>query len=852
DAPGAVELRAELIAHGVEVEIAACDVADRDQVAALLAGVSREHPLTAVIHAAGVLDDGTIASLTPERLNTVLRPKVDAAWHLHELTRDADLAAFVVFSSLAGLMGGAGQGNYAAANAWLDALMAQRRAQNLPGLSLAWGLWAQATGMTGGMSQADVQRMTAAGLPPITTEQGLALFDAALTSDAPLVIPVRLNPQAMSAQLVPPLLRGLVRGTRRTAASVSAAGEGMLKRQLAGLARADRTRFVVDLVRAQAAAVLGHPSPEAVQVRREFRELGFDSLTAIELRNRLNAATGLRLPSTLVFDYPTPTALGEYLLGEVLGAHGDEILPAAAVPVGDDPIAIVSMACRYPGGVNSPEDLWRLVAEGRDAITPLPVDRGWQAHGPVDLKGGFVFDAPEFDAEFFRISPREALAMDPQQRLLLEAAWEVLERAGLDPDSLRGSDTGVFIGSVGSGYMPGEESRGHIMTGQLASVASGRISYTFGLEGPAVTVDTACSSSLVTIHMAAQALRNGECSLAVAGGVTVISTLAAFGELGEQGGLAPDARCKAFSDSADGIGWSEGVGLVMLERLSDARRNGHRVLAIVRGSAINQDGASNGLTAPNGPSQRRVIRKALAVAGLTPADVDAVEAHGTGTALGDPIEAQAVLATYGQDRPEDRPLLLGSVKSNIGHTQAAAGVAGVIKMVMALRHGVLPRTLHVDAPSSHVDWSVGAVEVLTEPTEWPRTGRPRRAGVSSFGISGTNAHVILEQGPLEVAGPEADALTGGVVPWVISGRTGEALHDQARRLGAHLEAHDDLDVVGVGSSLVVSRSVFEHRAVVVGGDREALLAGLAAVASGEPVPGAVSGVADVDGRMVWV
>ncbi|MEU8207495.1 SDR family NAD(P)-dependent oxidoreductase, partial [Streptosporangium sp. NPDC049046] len=854
EAPGAVELQAELIAHGVEVTVAACDMADRDAVAGLLAGVSEEHPLTAVIHAAGVLDDGTIASLTPERLDAVLRPKVDAAWHLHELTEGMDLAGFVVFSSLAGLMGGAGQGNYAAANAWLDALMARRRAQGLPGLSLAWGLWAQATGMTGAMSQADVQRMTAAGLPPITTEQGLELFDAAIDSDAPLVVPVRLNVPAMPAQLVPPLLRGLVRGTRRTAASAPVLGEGTLLRQLAGLTQAERTRFVTDLVRTQAAAVLGYPSLEAVDVRREFRELGFDSLTAIELRNRLNTATGLRLPSTLVFDYPTPTALGEYLLSEVLGAHGDAILPVATVSVGDDPIAIVSMACRYPGGVNSPDDLWRLVIEGQDAITPLPTDRGWQTHGDIDLKGGFVFDAPEFDAEFFRISPREALAMDPQQRLLLEAAWEVLENAGIDPDSLRGSDTGVFIGSVGSGYMPGEESRGHIMTGQLASVASGRISYTLGLEGPAVTVDTACSSSLVTIHMAAQALRNGECSLAVAGGVTVISTLAAFGELGEQGGLAPDARCKAFSDSANGIGWSEGVGLVMLERLSDAQRNGHQVLAIVRGSAINQDGASNGLTAPNGPSQRRVIRKALAVAGLSADEVDAVEAHGTGTALGDPIEAQALLATYGQDRPEDRPLLLGSVKSNIGHTQAAAGVAGVIKMVMALRHGMLPRTLHVDEPSSHVDWASGAVELLTEPVEWPRNGHPRRAAVSSFGISGTNAHMILEQGPeaAEPAAEEPAGPAGGVLPWVISARTADAVRAQAGRLAAHVRARGELDPVDVGSSLVSSRSMFDHRAVVVGGDREELLAGLAAVVSGDSTAGVVRGAADVNGLTVWV
>ncbi|MEO3857753.1 SDR family NAD(P)-dependent oxidoreductase [Acrocarpospora sp. B8E8] len=855
EAAGARELERELTAQGAQVTIAACDVADREATAGLLAGIGAEHPLTAVIHTAGVLADGTITSLTPERLDAVLRPKVDAAWNLHELTADLDLADFVVFSSLAGVMGNAGQGNYAAANVWLDALMATRRAQGLPGLSLAWGLWAEATGMTGGMTQADVQRMTTTGLLLITPEQGMALFDTSLGSDSPLVLPVPMNLPAMPAQLVPPLLRGLVRSTRRTAASAPAAGEGVLLRQLAGLAQADRVRFVVDLVRAQAAAVLGHSDPAAVDVRREFRELGFDSLTAIELRNRLNLATGLRLPSTLVFDYPTPAALGEHLLSEVLGAHGDVILPVAAVSTGDDPIAIVSMACRYPGGVNSPEDLWRLVLEGQDAITTIPSDRGWESFADLGLKGGFIFDAPQFDAEFFRISPREALAMDPQQRLLLETAWEAFERAGIDPHSLRGSDTGVYIGAVASSYMLGEESLGHIMTGQLASVASGRISYTFGLEGPAVTVDTACSSSLVTIHLAAQAMRNGECSRALAGGVTVMATLAAFAEFGEQGGLAPDARCKAFSDSADGIGWSEGVGLVMLERLSEAQRNGHQVLAILRGSAINQDGASNGLTAPNGPSQRRVIRQALANAGVSPSEVDAVEAHGTGTVLGDPIEAQALLATYGQDRSDDRPLLLGSIKSNIGHAQAAAGVASVIKMVMAMRHGVLPKTLHVDAPSSHVDWDSGAVEVLTERREWPETGRPRRVGVSSFGVSGTNAHMILEAGP---EAPQAEpgvtdpTPMAGAVPWVVSGKTGQALHDQAGRLSAYVATRSDLRPVDTAFSLVTSRSVFEHRAVVVGTDHAELLAGLAAVEAGEWATGVIRGVSDVDGRMVWV
>ncbi|MFF5011587.1 type I polyketide synthase, partial [Streptomyces phaeochromogenes] len=870
-APGADALTAELSALGADVTVTACDATDRGALDALFATTSTAPDV--VVHAAGVLDDALLHTLTPDQLDRVLRPKIDTAVHLHDLTAHTG-TTLVLMSSVAGLLGNPGQGNYAAASAFLDAFALRRAAEGSPVLCLDWSPWAEASGMTGHLDSGDVQRLDRTGFPALPSDQGLALFDAACARGGPLLFPLRTDPTHLRAEAeagaVSPVLRDLIpRRQRPVAAAGDRSAPSGEAARLAALPDAERDQVLLDLVRTHVAAVLGHAGPQDIVPDQAFRAIGFDSLTAVGLRNRLATALNLRLPATLAFDHPTPALLARDLAHRCTGRTRPPARDTATPAVqSNEPIAIVGMACQYPGGVTSPESLWDLVAAGTDAIAPFPTDRGWDlAHllaagqgrpgRSYAREGGFLYDAPEFDAEFFGISPREALAMDPQQRLLLEVSWEALERAGIPAASLHSSPTGVFAGVMHQDYGSDAEPaavEGHFLSGRSVSIVSGRVAYALGLEGPAITVDTACSSSLVAMHLAAQALNNGECTLALAGGVSVMATPVLFTEFSRQQGLARDGRCKSFASAADGTGWSEGVGMLVLERLSDALAHGHRVLAVIRGSAVNQDGASNGLTAPNGPSQERVIRAASANAGLKLSDVDAVEAHGTGTRLGDPIEAQALLATYGQDRLGDEPLWLGSVKSNLGHTQAAAGVAGVIKMVMAMRHGTLPRTLHVDEPSPHVDWESGAVRLLTSPHPWPDADRPRRAGVSSFGASGTNAHLIIEQprpnaAPAEERGPAAASRTPQPLPLVVTARSAQALREQASRLRNALR---DSELLDVAWSLTTTRSAHPHRAVVMASDPADAVSLLAALEEERTDRAAVVGTAHVQGQPVLV
>ncbi|MGX4735429.1 type I polyketide synthase [Kitasatospora griseola] len=877
-APGAAELAAELAALGVRLTMPVCDLADRQAVEALLTGLETAgDPVTAVVHAAAFVALAPLDGTPMSAFEQIVAAKAAGAEHLDALL-DRELDAFVLFSSIAGVWGSGDHGAYAAANAYLDALAQHRRARGLTATTVDWGIWQAENPYQDRVAGADADlfKLEEHGLPRIAPDLALHALRQALDDDETVLAVADVDWERFAAVFTStrpsPLLTGVPEARRALEAPAGdtvAPAAAQLRERLAALGESEQHRLLLDLVRTHAAAVLGHSGADAIRPGTAFQDLGFASLTAVELRNRLNTATGLRLPSTLIFDHPSSTALAREIRAELLGRQAVE--PASVGPVSaaqppasdDEPIAIVSMACRFPGGIGTPEDLWRLLADGGDAVSDFPTDRGWDLEALYDpdpdrpgtsttRRGGFLHDAADFDAEFFGISPREALAMDPQQRLLLETTWEAIERAAIDPVALRGSRTGVFTGVNYADYAAvvaqSEEGDGHLLTGSAPSVVSGRVAYTLGLEGPAVTVDTACSSSLVAMHYAGRALRGGDCSLALVGGVALMATPGALISFSRQRGLAEDGRCKAFSDDADGMGMGEGVGVLLLERLSDARRNGHPVLAVVRGSAINQDGASNGLSAPNGPSQQRVIRAALADAGLTASEVDVVEAHGTGTTLGDPIEAQALLATYGQDRPAEQPLLLGSLKSNLGHAQAASGVAGVIKTVLSMQHGQVPRTLHVGRPSGHVDWTRGALALATEQQPWPQHGRPFRAGVSSFGLSGTNVHTILEHTPLENDGPPAERTPVPEVPWLLSARSPQALRSQADRLRRHLDGDPGSDARDIGSALH-ARTAFEYRKALVG-NRDELHTLLGRMADDDS--GAWDGGRPVDGRSVLV
>ncbi len=778
----------------------------------MLSDIGDDMPLTSVFHAAATLDDAVVTELTAERIERSSRAKVQGALHLDALTRAGDLDDFVLFSSFASAFGAPGLGGYAPGNAVLDAIAHERRRAGLPATSVSWGTWAG-----GGMAEGPVaERFRRHGVLLMDPDAATASLVSALdrADPAPIVMDVQWRRfLAAYTALRPTRLFDELSDAAEPPAHPVRGSEP------AGPGRPQDVGALAALVRDRVATVLGHESSDAVDVDQPFSRLGVDSLSALELRNVLGTALGLRLPTTIVFDHPTTRRLTAHLAEET--GLSEQAVEAGRRPVDDrdddrddDPIVIVGMGCRLPGGVDGPQALWDLVAAGATTATDAPDDRSWSvgelARGGV-ARGSFIDGAGDFDAAFFGISPREALAMDPQQRHALQSVWETLEHAGIAPDSLRGSRTGVFVGHSNQGYGTGavEEDvdlEGYRLTGSTASVVSGRVAYVLGLEGPAITVDTACSSSLVALH------------LAVGGGVSVMAGPEVFVEFSRQGALAADGRCKPFSSAADGFGFAEGAAFVAVQRLSVARREGRRVWGVVAGSAVNQDGASNGLAAPSGVAQQRVIREAWARAGVGAGDVGVVEAHGTGTRLGDPVEASAVLATYGRGRGGAGPVLLGSVKSNVGHAQAAAGVAGLIKVVMGLSRGVVGPSVVVGSRSELVDWSAGEVELAEGLRAWPvGPDGVRRAGVSAFGISGTNAHVVVEQAPASepVPAPAPGGLGGDLVPLVLSARTPRALARQAARLRDALAGTDALTLPEVAWTLATGRAHLQRRAVLL-------------------------------------
>ncbi|MDI3284214.1 type I polyketide synthase [Polyangium sp. 15x6] len=868
EAPGAEALESALVALGARVTLAACDTADRDAVRALIEGLDAAgQPIRAVFHAAGVVHQTALDAMSAAELAEVLTSKAAGALHLSELLSAAPLDAFIAFSSIAGVWGSGNQGAYAGANAFLDALIEQRRARGLSGTSIAWGPWA-GSGMAG--ATVEQERLRSRGLRGLAPPVAIAALEQVLSGEEATVTVAdvdwsRLLP-AFSAVRAQPFFDDLVEARAALDAPTPGSHELGLLPELRPLPEPERLRRLVRLSVVETARVLGHTDTSRIDEHAGFMEIGLDSLLAVELRQALQRATGLALPATLAFDHPTPARVARFLLDRLAPALGrssdataDRPRTHAARAELDEPLAIVGIGMQLPGGGDDLASFFRFLSSGGDAIGPIPVDR-WDAEAHYDpdpaaagksyvREGAFLDRVDLFDPAFFGISPREAKNIDPQHRLLLHAAWQALEDAGIDPHGLEDSKTGVFIGIGPSDYdlvRSSEQSAdAHVVTGTHMSFAAGRIAFTLGLQGPALSLDTACSSSLVALHLACQSLRRRECDLALVGGVQVMAAPDAFVLLSRTRAIAADGRSKTFSARADGYGRGEGVVVLALERLGDARAAGRTILAVVRGSAVNHDGASSGITAPNGTSQQKVLRAALDDARVDPTDVDVVECHGTGTSLGDPIEVQALSAVYGQGRGPERPILVGAVKTNIGHLESAAGLASVAKILASLRHEALPPTLHTNPRNPHIEWDALPVRVVDTLVPWPRSeaGHVRRAAVSAFGLSGTNAHVILEEAPAEEprvsAAPRAAETRW--LPFVVSGKTTDALRAQAKQLSTRLEEEPEVGLVDVAFSLATSRAHLDRRAAVVAEDRAGLRGALAAMARGENPPGVTLG-----------
>jgi epothilone polyketide synthase D len=856
DAGPAAEAIASLESQGVRVRLAEVDVTRIEDMEALLAGL--EQPLRGVIHAAGLGPVRALGETDDSVLQEALRPKVMEGWALHRLLQGRSLDFFILFSSGAGVWGSAGHGAGAAADAFLDGLAHLRRARALPGLSVDWGIWSD-----GGAGNEAEARLREAGALPLSTAQAFSALGRILGSRDAQCVVARMDWPRFSAIYAARSGRPLLSGLAQEPDEPPATSE---PRRWKGQSAEEIRPALTTTVRGTIASVLGFADPSMLNPAQGFAEQGLDSLMAVQIRKRLQAELGVTLSATIAFDHPNVERLVAHLLTDVLDLEDRRVESTARTVALDEPIAIVGASCRLPGGGDDLEGYWNLLAQGGIAACEVPSVRWdpavWYDPNPdapnrtYVTKGGFLKEVENFDPTVFRISPREAMSLDPQQRLLLEVSWEALERAGRDPSGLRETATGVFVGVGMNEYIErvkeGGELDTYVTTGNALSVIAGRISFVLGLQGPSLAVDTACSSSLVALHLACQSLRQGECDMALAGGVNVLLSPSSFVAMSRIRALSSDGRCKSFSAAADGYGRGEGCGVVVLKRLSQAQRDGDRVLAVIRGTAINHDGPSSGLTVPSGPAQQAVIRQALAQAGAKPGEVDLIECHGTGTPLGDPIEVQALAAVYGKDRPAGRPLIIGSAKANLGHLEPAAGIAGLIKVVLALQNEAIPCQPGLGELNPNIPWKDIPLTIPREPISWPRNGRPRLAGVSSFGISGTNAHVVLAEAPAAEVRASAPDHAAELV--VLSGKSDAAVNAQAARLAQRLEGHTGFGLADLANGLATTRSAMERRLAIPAGSQAELREALEAAAKGETPGGAARGAAGQAGvgKVVFV